>query len=111
MLVHVSTNNHLAGESQLADKVAENVKDKLKRFEGQITRIEVFIHDDNAEKSGAADKRCIMEARVAGIDPIAVSHQAPEVSDAVKGSIDKLMKSLDRTLEKLRHPTKGVNRV
>ncbi len=104
MLVQVNTDSHVTHNEDLAGKVAADMKEKLKRFAGQITRVEVHIHDDNGEKHGATDKRCVVEARVSGFDPIAVSHQAPSVSDAIKGASDKLVRAIERVVAKLRHP-------
>lgn len=104
MLVQVSTDNHVAGDDELAGKVAADMQQRLKRFSAQITRVEVHIHDDNGDKAGANDKRCVLEARVRGLEPVAVSHNAPSVAEAVKGASDKLVRSLDRTMAKLRHP-------
>ncbi|MEY4561618.1 MAG: hypothetical protein RLZZ618_895, partial [Pseudomonadota bacterium] len=67
-----------------------------------ITRIEVHFADNNAEKSGPQDKRCLLEARLAGHEPVAVSHHAPKVPDSLTGAIDKLRRSLDSTYGRLR---------
>jgi len=104
MLVQVNTDNHVTGDDELADRVAADVQRTLKRFSTQITRVEVHINDENGDKAGATDKRCLLEARVKGLDPVAVSHHAPSVSEAVKGATEKLVRSLDRTLARLRHP-------
>ena len=104
MLVQVNTDNHVTGDDELADKVAADMQRTLKRFSTHITRVEVHINDENGDKAGPTDKRCVLEARVKGLEPVAVSHNAPSVSEAVKGASDKLVRSLDRTLAKLRHP-------
>ena len=104
MLVQVHTDNHVPGDDELADRVASDMQRTLKRFATQITRVEVHINDENGDKAGANDKRCVLEARVKGLEPFAVSHNAPSIPEAVKGATDKLVRSLDRTLAKLRHP-------
>jgi len=38
-----------------------------------ITRIEVHISDENSKKEGRHDKRCMMEARLKGHQPIVVT--------------------------------------
>jgi len=47
--------------------------------------------------------RCLLEARLAGLQPFAVSHQAGTSEQAVDGSVDKLIRSIDATLRKLDH--------
>ena len=50
---------------------------------------------------GAKDERCLLEARLAGLQPLAVSHQATTLEQAVDGAVEKLKRSLDRTLGRL----------
>jgi ribosome-associated translation inhibitor RaiA len=104
MLVQVNTDNHVTGDDELASRVSADLERTLQRFVKQITRIEVHLNDANADKSGPNDKRCVLEARIAGRDPIAATHDAPTINEAVKGATDKLARVLDRTIAKLRHP-------
>lgn len=104
MLVQVNTDNHLAGDDELASRVEAELQRTLKRFSDHITRIEVHLNDENGDKAGSSDKRCLVEARVRGIEPVAVSHNAPTITEAVKGATDKMVRALDRTFSKLRHP-------
>ena len=104
MLVQVNTDNNVSGDDELAGRVAGEMERTLKRFSAQITRVEVHLNDENGDKAGAADKRCLLEVRVRGLEPFAVSHNAPSIAEAVKGATDKLVRSLDRTMSKLRHP-------
>jgi hypothetical protein len=43
----------------------------------------------------------VLEARVAGLQPIAVSHQASTVELALTGAADKLERSIEHTLGRL----------
>jgi ribosome-associated translation inhibitor RaiA len=64
--------------------------------------VEVHLADENSRaKGGQDDKRCTMEARMAGLQPVAVTEQAPNLMQAVSGAAEKLEKTLDRTLERL----------
>lgn len=65
-----------------------------RRFGDRLTRVEVFFKDVNAGKGGI-DKACTMEARPAGIDPVAVEAQDEDPYKAAKQAADKL----DRALE------------
>ena len=58
--------------------------------------------DQNSDKSGQDDKRCMMEARLEGRQPTAVTHQAASLADAVDGAADKLKRSLESTLARLK---------
>jgi hypothetical protein len=67
----------------------------LKRFEDRITRVEVHLGDVNADKLGTQDKRCLMEARAAGLNPVAVTNQAANLEEAISGAAQKLKRLLD----------------
>jgi hypothetical protein len=45
----------------------------------------------------------MMEARLGGLQPIAVSHQAPTVREAMEAAAEKLERAIDRTLGRLEH--------
>lgn len=103
MLVQVNTDNQVAGTAELIRHVETVVEDALGRFGERITRIEVHLGDENSGKKSDDDKRCAMEARLSGLQPITVSHQASSVEQALSGAADKLEKVLDRTLGRLDH--------
>jgi ribosome-associated translation inhibitor RaiA len=104
MLVQVNTDNHVNGPARFAEYVEGELRQALARFSSMITRIEVHLHDTNADKAGATDKRCTLEARVSGRDPIAVSHSADRVEVALAGARDKLVRLLNRQVDKARPP-------
>ncbi len=103
MLVHLVTDNHIHGKKSLAEHVEELVKASLDRFSPQITRVEVHLHDDNGAKHGANDKRCTLEARLAGVDPMSVHHTAETIDESLHGALDKIEKMIDKHLDKLSH--------
>ena len=80
-------------------KVAKMIK---KRFDDELTRIVVHLHDDNGAKAGAHDKRCQIEARPKGLQPLSVTHKAESLEQAIDGSIEKLHHALDHQFGKLR---------
>lgn len=104
MQVQVHTDNHIEGHEQLVRQVEIDVSSILDRFADQITRVEVHLSDENGPKSTGDDKRCLLEARLRGLQPIPVTHHAATLELAVGGAADKLEKVLDRTLSKLRDP-------
>ncbi len=102
MHIQVNTDSNIEGNEQLAQQVEAAVKDALDRFSAQITRVEVHLSDENSDKKGGAeDKRCLLEARLAGLQPIAVSDEAATLDQAVEGAVEKLKRSLDSTLGRL----------
>lgn len=102
MHIQINTDGNIEGREELANHVKGVVEGALSRFSDRITRVEVHLSDQNGDKSGQDDKRCMMEARLEGRQPTAVTHQAASLGDAVDGAADKLKRSLESTLERLK---------
>jgi ribosome-associated translation inhibitor RaiA len=102
MQVQLNTDKNIHGDESLAAWVEGELKDKLRRFGDHLTRVEVHLSDVNASRSSGQDKRCKLEARVAGRQPVAVSHDADKTAAAVHGAIDKLLRLLDTELGRVR---------
>ena len=102
MQIQINTDHNIDGREALAAQVSGTVESALSRFSDHITRVEVHLSDENSAKSGHNDKRCMMEARLEGRQPIAVTHEAPELDQAVDGAADKLARSIENTIGKLR---------
>lgn len=102
MLIQINTDRNVEGADSLDEWVEAEVSSGLDRFSSRVTRVEVHVGDVNSDKKfGVDDKRCMLEARLAGLRPIAVSHQAPTLEQAVAGAVDQLSRSLDSTLGRL----------
>jgi ribosome-associated translation inhibitor RaiA len=101
MLIQVNTDHNIQGRQELVADVESSVEDAVRHFKEQITRVEVHLNDVNSQKSGPKDKRCMMEARIEGHPPVAVTHQAESLALAMNGAADKLKASLDNTLGRL----------
>ena len=101
MQVLVNSDHHIVAGEDLTERVQGVVEGRLERFDGRITRVEVHLNDLNSSRLGERDKRCMMEARVGGMRPIAVSHEAPTLTEAIHTAADKLERALDHALGKL----------
>jgi ribosome-associated translation inhibitor RaiA len=102
MQVLVNSDHHAHGGEDLNERVGGVVAGTLERFEDRVTRVEVHLNDLNSHKAGDRDKRCLMEARIGGLKPIAVSHEAPTMAEAIHWAADKLERALDRLFDKMR---------
>jgi ribosome-associated translation inhibitor RaiA len=103
MQIQFNTDSNIHGTDDLAARVEGMVAGALERFSEQITRVEIHLSDVNSQdKAGDDDKRCVLEVRLAGRQPIAVTHQAANVQQAVTGATDKMKSALDTTLGRLR---------
>jgi len=101
MHVQFNTDESVEGRESMARHATEVVDRVLGRFSDQVTRVEIHVSDVNGEKGGQDDKRCLMEARIAGRQPVAVSEQAGSVHQAIDGATQKLRRSLDGILGKV----------
>nr|WP_313086684.1 ribosome-associated translation inhibitor RaiA [Pseudomonas sp.] len=100
MQILVNSNHSVDVSRQLEDQVKATVEGELERFDDQLTRVEVHLNDENSGKSGPQDKRCQMEARVKGHEPISASHKADSLSLAIDGAAEKLSHALAHALDK-----------
>lgn len=109
MQINIQTDSTIANNAGLNEHVQSVLESALSRFRDNITRIEVHLSDSNGPKGGADDIRCVMEARIAGYQPIAVTEQNASVHQSVSGATDKLKRAIDSALGRLqdskRHAT------
>jgi ribosome-associated translation inhibitor RaiA len=101
MQIQVDTDHTIEGHEALADQIRGVVENALSRMSDHITRVEVHLTDESGSKSGENDKRCMMEARLEGRQPIAVTDEAATLDLAVDGAADKLARLIEHTLGKL----------
>jgi ribosome-associated translation inhibitor RaiA len=99
--VHLVTDNHIHGGEHLNAEITSSVEAALDRFSPQLTRVEVHLADENGQKSGEGDKRCTIEARLAGLPPLVAHNNAETLGQAVDGALEKLVAQLDHKLGRL----------
>jgi ribosome-associated translation inhibitor RaiA len=102
MKVQFNTDKTISGHENNEVYFTSLVTDKLNRFDSYITRIEMHLSDENGKKEGPNDIQCVLEARMEGREPFAVTSQADTSKKAVVGAIDKLKTYLDTTIGKLK---------
>lgn len=100
--IQLNTDNNIDGSDALEERVQAMLEQTLGRFSTHVTRIEVFLSDTNAAKSGPNDKRCALEARMENADPLAASHEDEDMEKAIRGASAKLKTLLDTRIEKQR---------
>ncbi len=98
MTIQFNTDKTISGEKRNEAFFTAQIADELDRFQSHITRIEVHLSDENGKKEGRNDILCLLEARLEGRKPIAVSNQADTIELAVTGGIEKLTSSLEKIL-------------
>ena len=135
MKIQLNTDAHIDGSEALAAQVSATVEQALDRFSEHITRVEIHLSDESGGKSGGksggssggssggksggksdgkngqTDQRCMLEARLEGRQPVAVTDHAATQDQAVHGAAKKLAHLLDSTLGRLhdhREKTSGL---
>ncbi len=106
MQIQVRTDKAIQGVESATAFVEHELRSALGRYEDQITRLEVHLGDVNAAKGGGNDKRCMIEARVAGRKPEVVTEHAADLRLAITGAARKLERLLESALGK-RDDVKG----
>lgn len=101
MQIQINTDKNVEGRERFAAHARKVIESALDRFRDRITRVEVHISDENSEKSGQNDKRCVMEARLEGRKPTAVTHEAATVEEALDGAAERLAKVIEHTLARV----------
>ncbi|MDP2357949.1 MAG: HPF/RaiA family ribosome-associated protein [Beijerinckiaceae bacterium] len=101
MQIQFNSDNNVDGDSGMADRVQELVRTRLSRVEERLTRVEVHVGDIDGPRSGANDKRALVELRPAGLQPVSGSAQAASIEAAVSSAIDKALAAFDRQIGKM----------
>ncbi len=101
MQIQVNTDSNIEGSEGLSAHISGEVSHVLGRYSDHLTRVEVHLSEEGAQNSGRTDKRCVMEARPAGHQPVAVSHEGATLEESYLGAAHKLQKLLASTFGRL----------
>jgi len=112
MQVLVSTDRNIEGREALAARITKIVERALVRVKDRITRVDVHLSDENSDKKGGGlEMRCVIEARLEGRPPVAVTDHAATLDQAASGAADKLARSIDHLFGRLRNKrSRGTER-
>jgi ribosome-associated translation inhibitor RaiA len=103
MYIQVNAHNSLTAPARLQSWASEELERSLSRFSAKLSRIEVYLSDENQAKEGGNDKRCSIEAKLDGFPMMAVAHQGDTIGEALMGATEKLERILDKKVGKLQH--------
>lgn len=90
----------IEGSTALTEHVTNSVETTLSRFADRITRVEVHLRDDKQGRRGPDDHRCVMEARPAGDQPLAVDAKGGDIYDAVRDCAEKLGRAVSHRFDR-----------
>lgn len=103
--------NHIEGSAELQEWVGSTVVDELDRYSSFLTRLEIHVGDVNAQKSGAQDKRCQIEAHPKGHTSLSASHHAESLELAVGGAAKKIAHALEHLVGRLSPRVESTGRL
>jgi ribosome-associated translation inhibitor RaiA len=105
MEINVNTDNTIDRHQGLDERVREVVESSISRFE-QVRRVDVHLSNQNGKKHEDGDQYCMMEARVAGYEPVVVHAHAADLHLSINGAANKLKRALDSALGRLNDKNK-----
>ena|SRR5438067_2114158 len=101
MHFQVRTDNHIENSDALAARLRGEVEGALHgQYGDRLRRVEIYLQDVNSHKGGT-DKRCSIEAHLAGLEPVVVHEIAPDVDAAVDAAVDKLSRAMEKKVDRL----------
>lgn len=100
MQIQINPGKNVTLHSKLSNFVESELHRTLHRFDTQITRVEVHLSDEPHIK-GASGKRCTLEARPRGLQPLVVTGFAPNTHQCVSGAAEKMKRQLEATFGRL----------
>lgn len=106
MMIQFNTDKTIVGQERQQAHYTALIEEAFQRYASDITRIEIYLKDENGKKTGRNDQSCSLEARLEGMQPITVTSKAASLELATSGAIDKLRSALDTTLGKLNNHEK-----
>mgnify|MGYP003571176886 CR=1 FL=1 len=99
MQIEISANGFKATEA-IREHVRTQVDHAIGHLGDRLTRVEVHLGDTNAKKGGPDDKRCMIEARPRGAQPVAIEHRSDDLYDAITEGASKIRRALTRKFER-----------
>lgn len=101
MEILINSDNLTPVGSEQVEAAKSRIEERLDRFRPRLTRIELHLRDldgPNISKEGSLEAK--LEARPAGMAPLAVSFRAAKPTDALNGALGKLFAALDSAFGK-----------
>ena len=98
MIIQFSSAHNVKANEELQAPIIALLTEKLNRFSNHIARLDVHLSDENGDKEGIDDKKCLLEAHLDGREPIVAKNHANSYQQAAEGAVDKLKGSLNSRL-------------
>jgi len=102
MQIQINSDKNIEITKEAKDDLKSKVEKRLGRFDNLISRVEVHLSDENSDKSGLNDKKCLMEARLLNRQPIIVTDHSDNVGKSFVSCLNKLRRKVDSIVGKMR---------
>jgi ribosomal subunit interface protein len=93
-----------AAETPVTDALHQRVVDRvtraLRHVGHTVTRVEVHLRDDKRGRRGPDDRRCLIEARLAGREPMVVQASGRDLYRTIDRAAEKLARALSRAVQR-----------
>lgn len=86
----------------LGEHVHEQIDHALRHYKARFSRVVIHLHDDNESKGGPHDKRCVIEARPNGAEPLAVEGTGSDLYKTVSAVANKLERAVRHFVDRHR---------
>jgi ribosome-associated translation inhibitor RaiA len=103
MKIQINTGHNIDGREAMSRHAESVVENSLSHLSSHVTRVEIHVSEENNEKGGIGDKRCVMEACLEHHQPIAVTAEAGSAHEAINDAAEKLKQALGHTIDRQRH--------
>jgi ribosomal subunit interface protein len=94
------------GEVEKSDALGAHVEERighaLRNYQSHFMHVKAHLHDDNAGKHGASDKRLVVEAKPSGHDLIVIEHAGDDHYKTVNEAAKKLESAARHFVDKHR---------
>jgi ribosome-associated translation inhibitor RaiA len=101
MQILINSDKNIAMHAALSTSIEAEIHRLLDRFDSDLTRIDVFLTDENGDKPGLQDKRCILEARPKNHQSLTVTDDSNDLQTAVSGAAKKMQRLLETTFGRI----------
>ena len=98
MQVRVDVDDHIDGSEDVVTRGEGVVEGSLDRFLGQISRVDVHLGQLDHRQASHGDLCCRIEAYAGALSPIAVSHEAMTLTEAIHAAAAKLQRAVQTAL-------------
>ncbi|TKC06475.1 HPF/RaiA family ribosome-associated protein [Pedobacter polaris] len=101
MIIQLNADKNLTIHEAYETQISEQLTKDLERYIDHISRLEVHLSDENGNKSGINDKKCLLEARIEGRQPVVTSDLGNTYDMALKSATIKLKHALSTVISKM----------